>query len=73
MSEHARKLTRAVRAIEAVLSDLGGRTCEDALDRITSAARAGVTVVADVRDELESEDVIGREDEYGFDGQRHGW
>lgn len=73
-SEAVRKLGRAHAAITAVLADLGGRTCEDALDVLTSAARAGVTVVADVRDDLEAQEVS--EPSERIDGDWHrptGW
>lgn len=57
MTYSATKLTRAIRAIEAEVEASKSMLCQDALDQMRDATRAGLIVVAEVRDDLEAEEV----------------
>lgn len=76
MTHSVDRLTRAIRSIEAAVEASKAMLCEDAVETVRDATRAGLIVVAEVRDDLEAQEVsepTGTLDEFGFDGRRRGW
>lgn len=73
MTHSVAALNRAIRAIEAATEAAKSMTCQDAIDHLRDATHAGLTVVAEVRDELEASEFEAEPLPNDGTGRPFGW